>query len=237
MTPTPAPPYALLVLDIDGTLLDTPHLHAWNQALKHVLGRDTGELTAHAYQLHVAGRPRDVGARAAFASVGVDPTPVLVDRLVAVKQDVFLALAGATTLFPDAARLLDRAAEQGVPLGFCTASRNAGALLRGLLTGHPHADWLIGRIDRSLDAGGSRPPADRADAVRRVVHAWRTVPQRTLVVDDTDHGVAAGTSIGTSAVLIDRTGHRRPDDTTPRVFTLDAIDFTDWTTPTPKEST
>lgn len=84
---------------------------------------------------------------------------------------------------------------------------------------------------------GSRPPADRADAVRRVVHAWRTVPQRTLVVDDTDHGVAAGTSIGTSAVLIDRTGHRRPDDTTPRVFTLDAIDFTDWTTPTPKEST
>ncbi|MFC9269630.1 HAD family hydrolase [Streptomyces zhihengii] len=236
------PPYGLLVLDIDGTLLDTPHLRAWNQALRQVLGpaianRTHGGLTAYAYQRHVAGRPRDAGARAAFASVGVDPTPALVDRLVTVKQSAFLALASSTVLFPDAARLLDRAAERDIPLAFCTASRNAGTLLRGLLAGHPRAAWLTSRIDRSLGAGGPHPPADRVEAVRRVVRVWETAPERTLVVDDTEHGVAAGLTIGADALLIDRTAHRAPEDTAPRVSTLDEIDLDDWAVPAGKEST
>lgn len=236
MTGASALPYRLLVLDIDGTLLDTPHLQAWNQALRDVLGRTSGGLTAADYQRRVAGRPRAAGARAAFESVDVDPTPALVDRLVATKQDVFLRLAGGTTLFPDAARLLDLAAGLRVPLAFCTASRNAGSLLRERLARHPRAAWLTERIDRSLEAGGPHPPARRAEAVRRVVGAWNAEPGETLLVDDTEHGVAAGMSIGTDAVLIDRFGHHGAPGGGRRVSTLDEFDLGDWAGLTDKET-
>ncbi|MCW7988396.1 hypothetical protein XF35_24780 [Streptomyces platensis subsp. clarensis] len=196
--------YRLVVLDIDGTLLDTPHLPAWQQAVAQVTEGRRPALTTDQYQLRVAGRPRLAGARAALEAVGAAPDGDLVTRLASVKQELFHRLADTTVLFPDAQRFLVAAVEQEIPLAFCTASRNAGALLRARLTGHPHGARLIERLERSLAPAGYRDEPAREDALRRVGRIWDTDPAKCLLIDDADHGVAAGERSGMDAVLLDR---------------------------------
>ncbi|MEO3807449.1 HAD family phosphatase [Sphaerisporangium sp. B11E5] len=215
--------HRLVVLDIDGTLLDTPHLAAWRKALAEVTGAGVERLTAAGYQRLIAGRSRSAGARAALEVAGVPPTDELVDRLAAVKQDIFQSMAESTVLFPDARRFLAEAAERAVPLAFCTASRNAGALLRTHLPG-PRAEWLSGRLDHSLASAGRHPGATRSEALVRVARAWNTSPLDCLLLDDSPHGVLAGARCGMRSVLVDRSedgdgGH----DFTWRVTSLDEI--------------
>lgn len=128
----------LVILDIDGTLPDTPHLAAWRTATAALLadfGLGSGPpLSEEVYQRRIAGRPRAVGAAAAIAASGVEPNTALVTELTRRKQDLFGSLSGDTRLFDDAMRFLKKAASTRAPVAFCTASRNAGPLLR---------DWLV----------------------------------------------------------------------------------------------
>ncbi|SHG39084.1 HAD family hydrolase [Streptoalloteichus hindustanus] len=201
---------ALVVLDIDGTLLDTPHLPAWRRGLARVL-RDhaperSAEITVERYHRHIAGRPRQVGARAALELAGLAPPPALVDELAAVKQQVFLEQAEETVLFPDAGDFLDAAALAGTPLAFCTASRNAGELLAKRLPRLDGGDWLLDRLHHSLGPHGHYGDVPRPEALRRVAAAWGAAPDGCVLVDDALSGVLAGQQVGMTAVLVDRFG-------------------------------
>ncbi|MFC9281150.1 HAD family hydrolase [Streptomyces collinus] len=203
----------LVILDIDGTLLDTPHLAAWRQALGEVggLSEERGaRLTSRAYQRRVAGRDRLTGAEAALRIAGMTPSPDLVERLADRKQRLFRRLMHTTRLFPDARRFLAGAAAQRTPLAFCTASRNAGDLLRRCVAGEPYAPWLLPRLDRSLGHHGHRGGVPRGEALLRVVEAWDVHPAACVVVDDAPHGVEAAAALGMRAVLVDRFGEPPP---------------------------
>jgi beta-phosphoglucomutase len=224
---------SLVIVDIDGTLLDTPHLSAWRRGLAAVLGRDrpadpvedTRLLSLASYQRHIAGRPREVGARAALEQAGAEPGPDLVALLVRRKQDEFRALMASTALFADAERFLLRAADRGVPLAFCTASRNAGGLLRRLVAAGHHGDRLVERLDRSLGPLGHRGDLPRPDALRAVAAVWASEPGECLVIDDAPHGVDAAEAAGMDAVLIDRFGHAPRTSAGHRTVTsLDDVD-------------
>lgn len=212
MSPQEEPRLSLAILDIDGTLLDTPHLAAWRIGLAVVLGHDgTGHpaqddalLSLDAYQRRVAGRPREAGARAALEQACGRATPDLVAELVRVKQEEFRGLAGTTTLFDDAERFLARAARRELPLAFCTASRNAGGVLRDLAATLPYGDWLVERLDRSLGQAGHRGDHPRPESLRAVAEVWGRDPRECVVIDDAPHGVTAARTAGMEAVLVHR---------------------------------
>ncbi|KAA5835075.1 HAD family hydrolase [Saccharopolyspora hirsuta] len=215
---------ALVVLDIDGTLLDTPHLPAWRTGLERVL-RSAGvdrscPITVEQYHRHIAGRPRDVGARAALEIAGVAPSEPLVDQLAAVKQEVFLGQAEETVLFPDAADFLDAAAAAQLPVAFCTASRNAGELLAKRLMDLDGGDWLFERLHRSLGPSGHYGTVPRAAALAQVAATWRVPPADCALVDDAWSGVVAGREVGMRSILLDRLGLHPATTDFPVVSTL-----------------
>ena len=225
------PRLSLAILDIDGTLLDTPHLGAWRLGLAAVLGRGSGDpaqdeslLSLDVYQRRVAGRPREAGARAALEQACGTATADVVAELARVKQDEFRKLAGTTRLFADAERFLERAARRELPLAFCTASRNAGGVLRDLAGTRPWGDWLVERLARSLGDAGHRGDLPRPDSLRAVAAEWGRDPHECVVIDDAPHGVTAARSAGMAAVLVHRFPYRpsvAADDVV--VESLDAV--------------
>ena len=57
------------IFDVDGVLLASPHEQAWREALQGFA--DPARFTTAIYEIHVAGKPRLVGARAALDALGV----------------------------------------------------------------------------------------------------------------------------------------------------------------------
>lgn len=221
-----AGPSRPMILDIDGTLLDTPHFAAWQDALYDLCAQWAPMFTSDLYQRHVAGKPRLTGAIEALASIGVDllRQPSLASMLAERKQERFKALMDRTTLFADADRLLERIAAARAPVGFCTASANAGTLLHRCIATRPYGSWIRSRLVRSLDAVHSAPTG-RGAALLVVAAEMRTTPRAVLVVDDADHGVSAALAMGMSAVLVSRweLDGARPPAGAGVVRSLDAI--------------
>jgi beta-phosphoglucomutase len=196
----------LVILDIDGTLLDTPHLAAWQQALERTAGHDAAALDWRQYQRLIAGRPRREGAAAALDLCGINPTASRVDELSAVKQELFSKLSVSANLFPDASRFLSQLVARSVPVAFCTASRNAGAMLHRLLERHAVMSCLIDRVRRSLGPDLVRAEPDRAAALDAVRTVWQVSASQCLVIDDAMHGVRAALNLGMGAIWLDRLG-------------------------------
>lgn len=209
----------LLILDIDGTLLDTPHETAWREAVETVAGADQRRLlTTEMYQTRIAGRPRDVGAAAALELVGIAATPGMVTKLATVKQEAFEGLAQGTKLFPDAVELLARAAATAAPVAVCTASKNAVALLLRCVDDEMGADWLRERI---APDGRTAPAAStpRTEMLARIGRARGVPPNRCLVIDDVVQGVQAASDIGMHGVHLDRVRHETPNRSAHPVLT------------------
>ncbi|MDQ0126085.1 beta-phosphoglucomutase-like phosphatase (HAD superfamily) [Pseudomonas lini] len=121
---------SLIMIDLDGTLIDTPHFEAWrNTAL--IMGGT--ELTHEDYINHIAGRPRMEGAsRLLKLKREVHSQGTLHSfnacELADYKQGEFQRLCANTKLFNDALRLLERINDARQTVIFYTASQNASDL-------------------------------------------------------------------------------------------------------------
>jgi len=125
----------LLLLDLDGTIIDTPHYDAWRNAARGIGGQ---ELSYEQYIACIAGRPRLEGASRLLAlkdggSHGSSNRPDAVCALAEAKQREFLRLSERTALFDDAQRLLQRIEAARQPVRFYTASQNAPRLFHAVL--------------------------------------------------------------------------------------------------------
>ena len=103
----------LLLIDLDGTMIDTPHFEAWCNAAHEFSGK---QLTRQQYIEHIAGRPRMEGASRLLALItddvgGAKAGSFSADELAVYKQKEFLRLSSGTDLFDDALRLLVRIEE------------------------------------------------------------------------------------------------------------------------------
>lgn len=209
----------LLLLDLDGTLVDTPHYEAWRSAARRI-GAD--ELTYPEYVAHIAGRPRvDGAARLLLLKKGrASANPrVAADSgaLAEIKQREFLRLAAHTRLFDDALRLLERieAAKQRVL--FYTASRNAPGLF----------DAALRRAGKTLD-----PRAivqQRRDQTREALFLrliGEHAPDAVTLVDDAPHAVDAACDLGIRACQIRRHAFE-PTAADPRAAILPTLDRLD----------
>ncbi|WP_159086388.1 HAD family hydrolase [Burkholderia mayonis] len=206
----------LLLLDLDGTLVDTPHYEAWRSAARRI---GAEELTYPEYVTHIAGHPRvDGAARLLLLKKGrarANPRAEADSGALAkIKQREFLRLAAHTRLFDDALRLLERieAAKQRVL--FYTASRNApglfdAALRRAGKLFDPHA-IVQQRRDQTKEALFLRLIGKHA-------------PDSVTLVDDAPHAVDAACGLGIRACQIRRHAFE-PAAADPRVTILPTLD-------------
>lgn len=219
--------YDLIILDIDGTILDTPHFEAWRRAADTVLSaltsRASVSLTEGDYLTRVAGLPRPSGARAILEIAGVTPTDRLTQRLADIKQEEFLRIRKEARLFPDARSLLRRAADRRAPVAFYTASKNAPDLLARCFGDLPGGRWLTERLWASVRATQTSQPASRREHLQAVADRFCVRPSSCLVIDDALHAIKAAKDAGMSAVLMDRVGRGGSACDVLSIPTLDGI--------------
>ena len=195
---------AAVIFDVDGVLVASPHERAWREALRGIV--DPARFTTALYQAHVAGRPRQDGARAALDSLGVADAAAQAAGYAERKQRILEELIAARefTVFPDALRLAQALVAKGIPLAVASSSKNANEMMQLIEIGPQRTllelfaanvcgrDFLRGKPDPEifLAAAGELGAA----------------PAHCLVVEDAPAGIEAARSGGMMSVGIARLG-------------------------------
>ena len=192
--PLPAP-LAAVVFDLDGTLVDTaPDLQAHVNAVLGELGRPDLELED--VRRMVGDGARTLLGRGLEASGGVPPD-VDLDCL----YRRFLARytadpARRSTVHDGVVPVLRALAARPVRLGICTNKARAPT------------DRLLSALglDRWFEAvvGGDAVPAKKPDAghLAAVLERLGAPPERTVMVGDSGHDVAAARALGVPCILV-----------------------------------
>jgi beta-phosphoglucomutase len=182
------------IFDVDGVLVDSPHERAWRDALERLMEVAWTELagqtryapeqfTTEVYQAHVAGKPREAGARAALEYFGIpDPDGRRVAEYMAVKQADLIALIerGQFTAFEDALRFLLDLKAAGLRIGAASSSKNADIFLRKVAL----AKWAS---DTALTSGPA--PAAGAAGVGTGVQTYPFLTSSSTLLEMFDANV------------------------------------------------
>ena len=219
--------YDAVIFDMDGVITDTAGVHAqaWKRLFDDFL-REHAEATGtpfepfdieRDYLRHVDGKVRHDGVRDFLATRGIElPEGADGDRAEAAtiralgtrKNGYFVAAIednGAET-FPAAVGLVRELREAGVATAIISASRNASRVLAAAGIGTLFAARVCGDTTAELGLAGKPDPAVFLEAARRL----GVTPERAVVVEDAESGVAAGAAGGFGLVLgVDHAG--RPE--------------------------
>jgi HAD superfamily hydrolase (TIGR01509 family) len=192
------------IFDVDGVLVDSPHEHAWREALPG-FGEPAGFTTVF-YQAYVAGKPRLEGARAALERLGGSEAAGRAAEYAAVKQALIdrLIEEGSFEPFSDAVRFAAALHGAGLKLALASSSRNAAAMLHQVNL--PDGRGLLTLFD--ADVSGREVPRGKPDPALFLLaaEALSVAPARCLVVEDAPAGVHAARSAGMAALGIARLG-------------------------------
>ena len=180
-----------VLLDIDGTLLDSndAHAQAWSDVF-HEAGLGIGSETV---------RPLiGMGADKLLPTLtGIDAKSEEGKRLVERRKEIFRKeYLPVVRPFPKARELLERMRADGARLVVATSASDDE--LRGLLAALG-ADWLIDDETTSSDAKRSKPDPD---IVRVAVDKAGVGPERCVLLGDTPYDVEAATRSHVRAVAL-----------------------------------
>jgi beta-phosphoglucomutase len=189
-----SPPRAAVIFDLDGVLTDTAELHfrSWLE-----LARDLAIPFDRAANEALRGLSRAESLRRFLGSHVDRFTPEQQAEIMARKNAAYVARVarlGPGDLLPGAAELLAGLRAAGAPLAVASSSRNAGLVLDRL--------GIRARLDVLVDGNDvtrSKPdPELFLTAARRL----NMPPQRCLVVEDAESGVAAALAAGMRVIGI-----------------------------------
>jgi beta-phosphoglucomutase len=216
------------VFDVDGVLVDSPHERAWRESLDGLMQGEwadvapktdwhPGALTGALYAEHVAGKPREDGARAALEALGI-PNGDRVRRYSEAKQALVASLIeqDAFRPFDDGVGLLLRLKQAGLRVAAASSSRNAPALLaRVQVAGvcrRSGESYPFVADDTSLadlldaDLSGRRFEHGKPDPAIFLAAASElgVDPSEAVVVEDAPSGVEAATRGGMRSIGVNR---------------------------------
>ena len=211
-----------VIFDLDGVVTDTASIHAaaWASMFNDFLQRrqvsddeDHSPFTDDDYRHFVDGKPREAGVVDFLASRGIslrpgspgDGTKDTISGLGERKQQIFLeSLHAGVPVFESTVVLIRKLADAGVATGIYSSSRNCEHILKDAGLGDLFAVRVDGVVAQDLDLPGKPDPAVLLEATRRL----GAVPGRSVVVEDAEAGVEAGSRGGFALVIgVDRTGH------------------------------
>jgi len=185
-----------VLLDIDGTLLDSndAHAQAWSDALREA-GHDIGSETVRP----LIGMGSD---KLLPKLTGIGAESEEGKRLVGRSKEIFAKeYLPLVQPFPKARELLERMRDDGVVLVVATSA--ADDELHGLLSALG-AEWLVDEKTSSSDADRSKPDPD---IVRVAVDKAGVGPSHCVMLGDTPYDVEAATRSGVRIVAVRCGGH------------------------------
>jgi beta-phosphoglucomutase-like phosphatase (HAD superfamily) len=216
------------IFDVDGVLVDSPHERAWRESLDALMQGEwadiapqtrwhPGGLTSALYAEHVAGKPREDGARAALEALGI-PDGDRVRRYSEAKQALVAQLIeqGQFRPFDDGVGLLLRLKDAGLRVAAASSSRNAPALLSRVRVGevcrrrgesYPFVGDRTSVSDLlDADLSGRRFPHGKPDPAifLAAAEALGVDPSAALVIEDAPSGVEAARRGGMRSVGVNR---------------------------------
>lgn len=216
--------YDAVIFDMDGVVTDSASIHAaaWAQLFDSFMarrapaeGEDLSAFTDSDYLRCVDGKPRYDGVADFLASRGISlPWGETTDSgeaetvcgLANRKDRIFhdrLARDGVR-VFESTIALVGRLRAAGIGAAIFSASRNCLPVLTAAGIGDLFEVRVDGLVAEELGLTGKPDPAMLAEAAHRLGAA----PDRTVVVEDSEAGVAAGHRGGFALVIgIDRGGH------------------------------
>jgi alpha,alpha-trehalase len=203
-----------VVFDTDGVVTDTASIHAraWAMMFDDFLstrpaqdGENHSTFMQEDYLRFVDGKPRYNGVADFLASRGVSLDAAMVRELGDRKQEIFLRLlADGVPRFESTVELVRQLQSAGIGTGLYSASRNCQRVLEGAGIEHLFGVRVDGNVAAELGLPGKPDPAMLIETARRL----RVRPERCVVVEDAEAGVAAGRNGGFGFVIgVDRTGH------------------------------
>jgi alpha,alpha-trehalase len=202
------------IFDTDGVVTDTASIHskAWAMMFNDFLsnrpardGENHSPFTGTDYERFVDGKPRYDGVADFLTSRGISVAADTVRELGERKQEIFLRLlADGVPRFESTIALVRRLQSIGVGTGLYSASRNCVRVLEGAGIADLFPVRVDGVVAAELGLPGKPDPAVLLETARRL----RVRPERCVVVEDAEAGVAAGRNGGFGLVVgVDRTGH------------------------------
>ncbi len=219
--------YDAVIFDMDGVITDTAGVHAeaWKRLFDDFLtahAEETGGAFVpfdieHDYLPYVDGKARHDGVRSFLASRDITlpegsdddpPEAATVHGLGTRKNGYFLeAMAeDGVDAFPAAVALVEALRAAGVRTAIISASRNAAGVLAAAGVDGLFDTRVDGDTAAELSLSGKPAPDVFCEAARRLGAA----PERAVVVEDAESGVAAGAAGGFGLVIgVDHAG--RPE--------------------------
>ncbi|WP_309230640.1 trehalose-phosphatase [Nocardia sp. SYP-A9097] len=213
-----------VIFDMDGVVTDSASVHAaaWQEMFDEFLaarpahpGEDHTPFTGEDYLRWVDGEPRYRGVTDFLAARGISlPSGDSSDTedagtvcaLGNRKDRLFLERLArqGVPAFESTVALIRRLQAAGVGVAVFSASRNCAEVLRAAGIGDLFAVRVDGLVAEELGLAGKPDPAMLVEAARRLgAH-----PERTVVVEDAESGVAAGRSGGFGLVIgVNRADH------------------------------
>ena len=175
---------------------------------------DHSPFTDDDYRHYVDGKARGDGVTDFLASRGIslppgsptDSTEVTISGLGERKQEIFLeTLHAGVPVFESTVVLVRKLADIGVAVGVYSSSRNCERILKDAGLGDLfRACASTGWPPRISGSRASPTPLCSLEATRRL----GAVPERSVVIEDAEAGVEAGSRGGFALVIgVDRTGH------------------------------
>lgn len=204
-----------VLFDLDGVITDTASVHAqtWTELFNEYLrGRPNQSPFTHSdYLRFVDGKPRYDGVRDFLASRGISlpwgtPEDTGADTVCGLgnrKQTLFAQrLARGVPAFDSTVEFVRQLHQIGVRTAVFSSSRNCAAVLAAAGVAELFAVRVDGVVAAELGLPGKPDPATLVEAADRL----GVRPNRSVVVEDAESGVAAGRSGGFALVIgIDRT--------------------------------
>lgn len=173
-----------LLFDLDGTLVDTDHLHL--EAFNHVFGRFGGTMDRAEYTQRVMGKANVAIAAALVPDMPIAEAAHLLDE----KERIYRALVRDLTPIDGLVDLLDWAAGQGLPLGVVTNAPRANAdLVLDALK-------LRGRFQEVVIADELAEMKPHPLPYLTALERLRAKAAHSVVFEDSPSGITAGTRAG-----------------------------------------
>lgn len=185
-----------ILLDIDGTLLDSNEQHA--QSWKQLLDGEGRELPLGMIRL-LMGMGGDKILEKVFGS---ERSEKEIEKLTTKRDNLYLSdYFHAVDVIPGALEFMRALFSRGYRVALCTSMREE--LLEGVLAKLPVLDYCVG-YTHADDADGSKPDPDIFLAA---IRKFGFEPARTVVVGDTPYDIEAARQVPCRVIAVGTGGY------------------------------